>query len=247
MRKITALVRRELAAYFVSPIAYVMLGVFLILVGRDFGYNPEYFFEDGGVFAYGSVLSLLKQMSLMILFVVPLLTMRLLSEEVNSGTFELLMTAPVSNTAVVVAKFLGAFCFFIVMLLPTLAFPVTLYIISGSAPPDVGPMVSGYFGLLLLGMTAIAVGVFVSACVRNQISAALGTGLIFALSWWAGDVTARQAVTWRAHATQYLAMLYHYESFPKGLIDTSDVVFFVSATALFLFGAIGVLAVRRWR
>jgi ABC-2 type transport system ATP-binding protein len=242
---VPALVRRELAAFFVSPIAYVVLTVFLVVAGLDFAFN--HFSAESGRFAYGAVVALLGDLSVMVLFLVPLLTMRTLSEEISTGTIETLMTAPVSNLAVVASKFLGAFCFFGVMLVPTLAFPAMLYVLGGAARPDTGPMVSGYFGLLLLGGAAIAVGVCVSACVRNQISAAVGTTLVLALLWAAGAATAERATSGLGQAVRYLGILYHYESFAKGLIDTRDVVYFVTLAALFLFAAVGVVAVRRWR
>ena len=245
MSRIPVLVRRELSAFFVSPMAYIVLTVFLAVAGLWFvrtGLLPE-----SGRFAYGGALSVLDAMSVMLLFLLPLLTMRLLSEEISSGTIEMLMTAPVSNTAVVLAKFLGALAFFVVMLIPTLAFPVLLHLLSGATKPDTGPVISGYFGLVLLGMMTIAVGVCVSACVRNQISAAVLTALVLALLWFAGSATAAKATSaWQA-ALQYLGILYHYDSFAKGVIDTRDVVFYVTGTGLFLFAAVGVIAVRRWR
>ncbi len=245
MSKVSVLTRRELAAFFVSPIAYVVLTVFLLLAGLDFSFN--YFSAESEQFAYGAVTAVLRDMGVMLLFLVPVLTMRVMSEEINSGTIETLMTAPVSNTAVVTSKFLGSFCFVVVMLLPTVAFPVMLYAAAGETKPDTGPMISGYFGLLLLGMTAVAAGVCVSSCVRNQISAAVATALLLALLWWAGSATGGQAAHGGLQAVQYLGILYHYESFAKGLIDTRDVVFFVTATALFLFAAVGIVSVRRWR
>ncbi len=228
MTKIPALARRELAAT-----------VFLVIAGLWFSFGQRYFAVESGLFAYGATVSLVNAMGVMFLFLAPLLTMRLLSEEISSGTIEMLMTAPVSNTAVVVSKFLGTFCFFVLMLIPTLAFPVMLHVISGDAKPDTGPVISGYFGLLLLGTMAISVGVCVSACVRSQISAAVATALLLALLWAAGSAG--------PGPVRYIGILYHFESFAKGVIDTRDVVYFVTATALFLFGAVGVIAVRRWR
>jgi len=239
MSKIPALARRELAAFFVSPIAYIVVTVFLAISGLWFSFGQRYFSVESGQFAYGATVSLLNVMGVMFLFLAPLLTMRLLAEEISSGTIETLMTAPVSNTAVVVSKFLGTFSFFVLMLIPTLAYPVMLHVISGDAKPDTGPVIAGYFGLLLLGMMAIAVGVCVSACVRSQISAAVATALVLALLWAAESAGSA--------AVRYLGILYHFESFAKGVIDTRDVVYFVTATALFLFGAVGVIAVRRWR
>lgn len=237
MNAIPVLVRRELSSFFVSPIAYVVMTVFLMVAGLDFAYS--YFSAESGQFAYDAIPLLLGDVGRMLIFLVPLLTMRVLSDEINSGTIETLMTAPVSNTDVVVSKFLGAFGFFVVMLIPMFAFPVMLYAVSGDAKPDTGPMISGAAGLLLLGMAAISFGVCVSACVRNQISAAVATALGLALLWWVGA----SDVGW----LRYLGILYHFESFAKGLIDTRDVVYFVTATALSLFGAVGVVAVRRWR
>ena len=239
MSKIPALTRRELAAFFVSPIAYIVVTVFLVIAGLWFSFGQRYFAVESGLFAYGAAASLLNVMGVMFLFLAPLLTMRLLAEEVSSGTIETLMTAPVSNTAVVVSKFLGTFCFFVLMLIPTVAYPVMLHVISGDAKPDAGPAISGYFGLLLLGMMTISAGVCVSACVRNQISAAVATTLVLALLWVAGSAGPQ--------AVRYLGILYHFESFTKGVIDTRDVVYFVTGTALFLFAAVGVVAVRRWR
>lgn len=244
MSKIPALVRRELSAFFFSPIAYVVLTVFLVISGYQFSGQ---FDLESGTFSYGAVVSLLNDMSKMLLLLVPLLTMRVFSEEISSGTIETLMTAPVSNTAVVASKVLGTFCFFVVMLIPTLAFPVMLYLVSGEMKPDTGAVICGYFGLLFLGMTAISVGVCVSACVRNQISAAVAAVLVLALLWWAGAATTGRATGWLTQAVQYLGILHHYESFAKGLIDTRDVVYYVTATALFVFAAVGVVAVRRWR
>ncbi len=245
MSRIPTLVRRELAAFFVSPVAYVVLTVFLVVAGMLFMRTT--FLPDLEQFAYGGVIALLHHMGLMLLFVAPLLTMRLLAEEISSGTFETLMTVPVSNTAVVVSKFLGTLGFVVVMLLPSLAYPALLHAIAGETKPDMGPIVSGYLGLLLLGAAAISVGVFVSACVRNQISAAVVTVLILAALWRAGAETAGRAGGFVAQAVQYLGILYHFESFAKGVIDTRDVVYFASLTVLFLFAAIGVIAVRRWR
>jgi len=236
---IPTLTRRELAAFFVSPIAYIVVTVFLVIAGLWFSFGQRYFSAESGLFAYGAAASLLNVMGVMFLFLAPLLTMRLLAEEISSGTIETLMTAPVSNTAVVLSKFLGTFCFFVLMLIPTVAFPVMLHVISGDAKPDTGPAISGYFGLLLLGMMTISIGVCVSASVRNQISAAVATTLVLALLWVAGSA-APQAV-------RYLGILYHFESFTKGVIDTRDVVYFVTGTAFFLFAAVGVVAVRRWR
>lgn len=245
MGTLPVLVRRELSAFFVSPMPYIVLTVFLLIAGLDFGHS--YFSLDSEQFVYGAIVSLLNRMSIMLLFLLPLLTMRVLSDEFSSGTIETLMTAPVSNTAVVVSKFLGTFCFFVVMLLPSLAYPVILYAVAGAVKPDTGPMISGYFGLLLLGMMTIAVGVCVSACVRNQISAAVATVLVLGLLWFAGTATAGRATAFWQKCIQYVGILYHYESFAKGLIDTRDVVFYVTGTALFLFAGVGVVAVRRWR
>jgi len=245
MSRIPALVRRELAAYFVSPIAYVVLAVFLVLAGVDFAFG--YLSAETGQFRPGAVRHVLNDMGFLLLLLTPLLTMRLLSEEFNSGTIETLMTAPVSNPAVVFAKFLGAVGFFLVMILPTLAFPAIHFLSAVEIQPDPGPVISGYFGLLLLGMATVAVGTFTSACARNQISAALASVLILGLLWIAGEATVGRASGWLGRSVQYLGILYHFKRFTKGLIDTTGAVYYLSVTALFLLAAIGVIAVRRWR
>ncbi len=247
MSRLSALVRRELAAFFVSPMAYIVLTAFLVVAAMVFGFGQRFFSVSLEKFSLGAVEALLSLISVMLLLLVPLLTMRLLSEEISSGTFETLMTAPVSNAEVVLSKFLAAFGFVLIMLLATLAFPIALLAIAGEAKPDAGPIISGYFGLVLLAMTLVSVGVFVSACVRNQISAAVVTALVLGLSWFGGTATRDSAGGLGERVVRYLGVLYHYESFAKGIIDTRDVVFFLSTTALFLFLAVGVVAVKRWR
>ncbi len=239
MSKIPALVRRELAAFFISPMAYIVATVFLVILGLWFAFGQRYFSVESGLFARDAAAALPRVMGILVLCLTPLLTMRLLADEIRTGTIETLLTAPVSSTAVVLSKFLGTFCFFALMLIPTLAYPVMTHVMSGDAPPDAGPVISGYFGLLLLGMTAISVGVFVSAGARSQIAATVATTLALALLWVFGSA--------RAPAVRYIGVLDHFESFVKGVIDTRDVLYFVSATAFFLFAAVGVLAVRRWR
>ena len=245
MRNLSALVRRELGALFVSPVAYVVLTVFVLFAGLRFAFT---FDADTQQFAYGAAMQVLGDMSRMLVLLVPLLTMRLIADEVSTGTFEMLTTAPVSNTAVVLSKFLGTLLFLVVMLAPTVAFPAMLCSVASDPPVDVGPVIAGYLGLVLLGATAVAAGVCVSACVRNPVSAAVATLVVLGLLWAGGSLTADGAGGRLAAAVRYLGVLYHFDKgFGAGVIDTRDAVFYLSATGLFLFGAVGVVAVRRWR
>ncbi len=236
MKKILILFIREFQAYFLSPIAYVVLTTFLVISG--------YFFSV--ILAATQEASLrytLSNMAITLLFISPLITMRLLAEERKSGTIETLMTDPVREIHVVVGKFLAGFCFYILLLLPTLLYVVVLKLVGN---PDIGPLISGYTGLILMGSVFISIGVFASSLSKNQIVAGVISLVSLLLLWvigWAGEVRPGNF----SKIFAYLGFFDHFEPFQKGIIDTKDVIYYVTTMVLFLFLTVRILEARKWR
>ena len=246
MRKSLVLARRELGSYFFSPIAYVIGAMFLCvsafkLVPPPGVYSTWFILSPGNE---GSLRPLFEAMAYIMVVAVPLLTMRLMSEEFRSGTVEKLMTAPISDTEVIVGKFLGVFGFYVVLLAATVVF---LGIIAAYGQPDGGVAAMGYLGMLLLGAAFIAVGVFASTITRYQIVAALVAIAILAffgvlmqpIAMYGPEPLSRLAA--RLNAMTYL------KDFAKGIFDTRGLVYFLSATGIFLFLSVKTLESRRWR
>jgi gliding motility-associated transport system permease protein len=181
---------------------------------------------------------------LILLFVTPILTMRLLSEERRSGTIEMLMTAPVSETKVVVAKYLAAFGFYVFLWLPTLVYVV---IVAEHSKVDWGPIASGYLGVLGIGAVFLAVGLFGSSFTKNQIVAAFSTFAMliffFAVAFLDNLVTSDTA----KQALGYVNLLDHMDEFGKGIVDSRRLVYYLSTVALFLFLTSRALEAKKWR
>ncbi|MBM3129163.1 MAG: ABC transporter permease [Chloroflexi bacterium] len=238
MKNIWAITQRELKAYFVSPIAYVVSALFLIAMGYLFALILINTRE-------ASLRNLFSNMIFVLLIVAPALTMRLLAEEQRMGTIELLLTAPVHDWQVVLGKFLGSFILFVVMLLaPTLYYVLILQVFG---PPDYGPILTGYLGFVLIGAAYLAVGVFGSSVTQNQIIAFFVSLVILLLLWIAdaaGGVFGPGAVS---DALTYIALPRHFNDLFRGVVDTSDIVYAFSLVAIFLFLATQVLQTKRWR
>ena len=238
MTRATVIAKRELSSYFYSPIAYVAM--FLFLVAAGFAFWDD--FQPGQPAALRSVFD---WMVWFLVFIVPVLCMGLLAQEWATGTVETMMTAPVDESDVVLGKFLGSVSFFVVLLLPTLLYVVLLRIYSR---PDYGPIFSGYVGILLVGMLFIAIGLFCSSLTRSQVVAAVSAAAILFLvtivPWWAAS-KAGLAGWSRTFVEQ--GVFTRYTDFSKGVIDLGNLVFFVAATAVFLFLTTKVLESRRWR
>lgn len=238
MTRATVIAKRELSSYFYSPIAYVAM--FLFLVAAGFAFWDD--FQPGQPAALRSVFD---WMVWFLVFIVPVLCMGLLAQEWAMGTVETMMTAPVGESDVVLGKFLGSVSFFVVLLLPTLLYVALLRVYSR---PDYGPIFSGYVGILLVGMLFIAVGLFCSSLTRSQVVAAVTAAailfLITIVPWWAAS-KAGLAGVWRTMVEQ--GVFTRYTDFSKGVIDLGNLVFFLAATAVFLFLTTKVLESRRWR
>jgi ABC-2 type transport system permease protein len=238
IRNVTALTQRELAANFLSPVAYIVAAVFLVAAGYLFMTTT---LVEG---AEASIRPMLNSMAWLLVFAIPLLTMRVLADEFASGTIETLMTAPVTDVEVVLGKFLGVLVFYVALLAATLIHVILLFQHGAN---DVGVMAYGYLGMLLIGSLYVAVGVFASALTRHQLVAAivgmgvlsLFTMVVDAFATWGGGA-------WRL-VLSYVNILHQFEDFSKGIFDTKAIAFFVSGTLFFLFLAVKVLESKRWR
>lgn len=242
MKKLFAIVGREWRAYFFSPLAYVILTAYMFLNGWIFSRIVAFLARPGA--PHERFLSLMFTNTffwIFTLFIVPILTMRLLAEERRSGTLEVLLTSPVSEGTVVVGKFLGALGFFLVLWIPSLLF--ILYIRS-KTDVDLGAVAGGYVGIALLGAYFLAIGTFASAVTKNQILAAILTFAIlipvFSVGLFeSGADPARQSLI------GYLNIWDHMDEFSRGIVDTRRLVYYLSGTALFLLLAGTVLASKK--
>jgi ABC-2 type transport system permease protein len=235
-----AIARREFFGYFRSPIAYIVIAAFLVASG--FAFQKD--FEPGQA---ATMRSALEWMVWFLVVLIPVLSMGLLAQEWATGTIETLMTAPVSDTQVVIGKFLANLGMLVVMLIPTLVY-VLLLIVFASARPDLGPIVSGYLGILMVGSLFISVGLFCSSTTRDQIVAVVLSILILALATVVPYLAAQYANLRPSVRTAVDQAVYRrYGDFAKGVVSTGNVTFFVLTTAVFLFLTVKVLESRRWK
>jgi ABC-2 type transport system permease protein len=213
------LTRRELRAFFDSPAAYVVLSVFLLLTGWFF--SSTLFLEN-----VASLRAVFDVVPFLFLFFIPALTMSTLAEERRSGTLELLLTMPVRDVQVVLGKLLAVVLFLALALVLTMGYALTLSLLGDL---DFGAAVGGYLGLFLFGMTCGAIGIFASSLTRNQIVAfILAFGIIFVL--FLLDKVTAFVPGWMAGVLQYLGLDYHYQNLLRGVIDSRDVLYYVSLT-----------------
>jgi ABC-2 type transport system permease protein len=232
--------KRELTSLFYSPIAYVVLGLF--------SFGTALIFLLGG-FAPGELASMrttFRAVIWLMIFLVPAISMRLLSEEFRSGTIESLMTAPIRDEHIVVGKWLGAMGFLLVLMVPLLVLTTLLNLFAN---PDPGPIFTGFVGLILVGGFYLAVGTFGSACNQNQIIAFVLTVFILGVfSFLTFFLPQAEFVNefWR-EVMFYLNVYRQFEDFSQGLIDSSNFIFFITGILLFLFLAIKLLESQRWR
>ena len=237
MRNTTTIALREFKSYLASPMAYVVTGIFLVLTGFLFTISPATYYETSisGLWEFWGIL--------LLLLLATVLTMRLLAEESKMGTLEVLLTAPVRDSEVIIGKFLGSLGILSVMLALTLYYPLLLWIFGD---PDWGPIATSYLGLLLLGSTSLAVGLFASSLTSNQIVAAVvAGGILFAL-WFAG-MLANLLPESIGTIISYLSLYFHFPNFVSGVVDTRGIIYYLSITALFLFLAIRSLESSRLR
>jgi len=238
MSRAIIIARRELSSYFYSPIAYVAMFAFLIAAGG-------LFWDDFRPGQPAAMRTIFEWMVWLLVVIIPLLCMGLLAQEWASGTIETMMTAPVGEADVVLGKFLGSLGFFIVLLIPTMIYVLMLRIFGR---PDLGPIFSGYLGILLVGALFISVGLFCSSLTRSQVVAAVATAsILFVITiapWWASS---KAALNWFWRGVVNQGVFTRYTDFSKGVISTASIVFFIAATVVFLFVTVKVLESRRWK
>ncbi len=230
LRNTWVVARKEFSGYFSSPIAYVFLIAFLILMSSVFIFIQDFFGEG-----QASMRRFFEAVPLCFLVLVPAITMRIWSEERTEGTIELLMTLPFRPTEVILGKFCAAWAFLSLALLGTCVIPLS---ISALGPLDSGPVVGGYLGSFLLGGAYLAIGMCISALSRNQLLSLIITVLVcaalLAIGW--SDTIARIPKDWTALRTFALSFgfLPHFESVSRGMVDTRNMVYFTSLIFFFL-------------
>ncbi len=246
MRNVWIIARREYKYYFTSSVVYAVVFFFMLLLGIFFYLNMAGAITQAAYQAYApDVQIVIGPMVTLLLFVMPAVTMRSISEEVRSGTMELLLTSPVRDWELVVGKWLGAFFFMLSLLAITLIFPLVLnFLIKPGI--DQGLLVSGYLGLVMMVASMVAVGVLVSSIFSNQVVAffvALGVLLIL----WFVSQFASSAAGLGNQLLNYLDFPGHFNNFYQGIINLSDIVYFLSLTALALVLGTVSIEIRRWR
>jgi ABC-2 type transport system permease protein len=243
MNGVLATYRRELRAYFFSPLAYVVLFFFLVVNGIIFVYLIGQLNDPRS--AGGPPLKYFFSASwLMLLLLGPVITMRLVSEELRSGSVEVLMTAPVTEGQVIGGKFLASLTFYGFLWLPTLAYAgmIALY-----EKVDWGPVLAGYLGILLIGSLFLAIGIFASAMTRSQLLAAMMTAALLFLLFLLGVFEELVNNDIAKKALSYVSIWNHIDEFANGIVDTRRLVFYLSGTLFFLFLASRALEDRKWR
>src|SRR5713226_5405997 len=254
MRNTFIIWRKEMRSYFVSPIAYLLLTMFAVIFGFFF-WNVLNFYVTRGMESQMSgemypmnineqmIRPLLSNVGVIGLFFIPMITMRLFAEEKRNGTIELLATSPVRDGEVILGKWLASVILYAAMLLVT---GLNFLFLFKYGNPDWKPMAIGYLGVLLQAAALLAFGTFISTLTKNQIIAGTGTFgvclLIFVLGWVGGY----QSSTW-ARVMTYISTTTHMESFLKGVVDTKDAIYYVSAIFLGLFLTARSLESLRWR
>lgn len=254
MRNVWIMFRKEIRSYFVSPIAYLLLTMFALIFGFFF-WNSLGFFVIRGMEAQMSgqtfpmnlnemiIRPLLSNVSVIGLFFIPMITMRLFAEEKRSGTIELLATSPVRDVEVILGKWLAALSLYACMLLFT---ALNFAFLFRYGHPDWKPLVIGYLGLLLQAGGLLAIGTFISTLTKNQIIAGAATFGVCLLLWVLDWVSGYETAMW-AQVLSYLSVITHFESFGRGVVDSKDVVFYLSVIFLGLFFTVRSMESLRWR
>lgn len=253
MRNVMAIAGKELRGYFASPIAYIVIGFFALLYGWFF-YVPLAFFNRQSMqmgMGMGATLNINQMLiapifqnaTVVMLFLLPAITMRTYAEEKRSGTIELLLTSPITDTQIILGKFLGAMGLYAAMLAVTLVHVALLFVYGN---PDWKPVATAYLGLLLMGGCFISVGLLISSLTKNQIVAGIVTFAVFLMLWvinWIGTFVGPTAQAILSH----LSLTDHFDDFARGVIDTKHLIYYVSFISLGLFLTAKSVDSERWR
>ena len=254
MTNILAIAQKELRAYFASPIAYVVIGVFTLILGVMYAGILNWFLGQSMQMGMGMgpqtlnvnqqlIRPLLLNMAVVLLLLLPLITMRTYSEEKRSGTIELLLTSPVSDLEIILGKFLGALALYALMIGIMLIHFGLLFMYG---KPELKPLLTAYLGMLLFGSGFISIGLFISSLTKNQIVAGAATFAVFLLLWvidWLGPALGPST----EDVLKYLSMTGHLDDFIKGVIDTKHVVYYLSIIVFGLFLTARSVDTERWR
>jgi ABC-2 type transport system permease protein len=255
MRNVLAIAHKELKSYFSSPIAYIVLGFWALLYGYFFVAILQFFVRQSmqmGQFSQGPqamninqqlIRPLVQNVTILVLFLMPMVTMRTYSEEKRSGTIELLLTSPVTDWQIILGKFLGAMLLYASMLAVT---SIHLGLLFYYGRPEWKPVATAYLGLLLLGGCFISVGLFISSLTKNQIVAGMVTFAVFLLLWvieWIGSFSGPTV----DQLTQYLSIVGHLDDFGKGVLDTTHLIYYLSFITFGLFLTAKSVDSERWR
>jgi ABC-2 type transport system permease protein len=254
MRNVWIIFRKELRSYFVSPVAYLLLAMFAVVFGFFF-WNILGFFIYRGMESQmrGSmypmnvneevIRPLLSNVSVIGLFLIPMITMRLFAEEKRTGTIELLATSPIRDGEVIIGKWLASVALYAGMLLLT---ALNFLFLFKYGQPDWKPLVIGYLGLLLQAGALLAIGTFISTLTKNQIIAGAATFGVCLLLWVLEWVSGYETATW-ARVLSYMSVITHFESFAKGLLDLKDALYYLPLIFLGLFLTARSMESLRWR
>ncbi|MFZ2097799.1 MAG: ABC transporter permease subunit [Anaerolineales bacterium] len=246
MRNVWIIARREYKLYFISPVAYAVAFFFMILLGWFFYSALRDAIIQATYQAYApGVQIVISPLVTLLLFVMPAITMRSISEEVRMGTMELLLTAPVKDWELVVGKWLGAFLFMLSLLAVTWIFPIILNLLVNPGI-DQGILISGYLGLVLMVASLVAIGVFISSLFNSQVVVFL-VSLAIVLVFWLVRPASSTTGGLGNQILSYLNFIDHYLNFFQGTVDLSDIVYYLSLTSLALFLGTVSVEMRRWR
>ncbi len=232
----TAIFKREIKSFITSPLGYVYACAYLFLSGMFFS---MYILDTG----YTNVVYFFGGSLIMYMFLVPILTMRLFSEERRQKTDQILLTSPVSVTSIVLGKFLAALTVFVASMLPTAFY---MMIIQAHGYLQVGMLIGNYIGIIFLGMAFIAIGCFLSAITESQVIAAVSSMTVMMSLYFLDTVASSINQTWLSGAIGFISVFERYTDFTAGLFSLSSVVYYLSLAGLFLFLTVRVIEKRRW-
>ena len=254
MSNVLAIAQKELKGYFASPIAYVVIGFFALMFGYFYWALLGFFVEQSARMMGlqgGPTQNVNEQMirpvfmnaSVLLLFTLPMVTMRTYSEEKRSGTIELLLTSPITDFQIIVGKFLGAMGLYAAMLAVTF---IHMGVLWAFGTPEWKPLVTGYLGLLLMGGCFVSIGLLIASLTRNQIVAGFVTFAVFLMLWvinWVGPFMGPRVQA----VLDYLSITTHLDDFTRGIVDTRHLVYYVSFIAFGLFLTARSVDTERWR
>ncbi|MBW2260878.1 MAG: ABC transporter permease subunit [Deltaproteobacteria bacterium] len=242
MQRTISIAKREFFAYFNSPIAYIVLTVFLLAVGILFFIMSGFFIVNEATMR-GFFNAFHHPMFPVFPLFAAAVTMRLIAEEKRQGTFEILVTLPVRDVEIILGKYLAALMFLAAVLILTLGYPIT---VSLAADMDWGPILGGYMGLLLLGASYLAIGLLASSLTEHQVIAFF-SAIVISFSFYYVSYSSAFLPASIASFVQYMSFTYHFNNLSRGVVDSRDVLFFLSIIVAALAGATLALKARKWR